>query len=146
MTAVHQSLAMHLQITGVLMAALAALNLALPRRLGWREELASLSLLNRQIFRVHAFFIVLIVALCAALLLTSSDALLEPTRLSRAMLAGLTIFWGMRMLAQWFYYSPALWRGNLVNTVLHCVCSAAWIYMTTTFAAALWMNVSNALH
>ena len=70
------------------MAALAVLNLALPRFLRWREELASLSLLNRQVFQVHAFFIALIVALFAALLLTSSNALLEPTQLSRAVLAG----------------------------------------------------------
>jgi len=144
MSAVHGGLIVHLQVTGIMMAALAVLNLALPRFLRWREELASLSLLNRQVFQVHAFFIALIVALFAALLLTSSHALLEPTRLSRAVLAGLTIFWGTRMLIQWFYYSPALWRGNRVNTTVHCLSSMGWTYMTTTFAAALWVNLSQA--
>jgi len=144
MSDVHGGLILHLQITGIMMAALAVLNLALPRYLRWREELAPLSLLNRQVFQVHAFFIALIVALFAALLLTSSNALLEPTRLSRAVLAGLTIFWGMRMLIQWFYYSPALWRGNRVNTAVHCLSSIGWTYMTTTFAAALWVNLSQA--
>jgi hypothetical protein len=144
MTDVHGSLVLHLQITGIMMAALAVLNLALPRFLRWRDELAPLSLLTRQVFQVHAFFIALIVALFAALLLTSSNALLEPTRLSRVVLAGLTIFWGMRMLIQWFYYSPALWRGHRVNTAVHCLSSIGWIYMTTTFAAALWVNLSQA--
>jgi hypothetical protein len=141
MTEAHDSLVMHLQIAGLMMAVLVALNLALPGRLRWREELATLSLLNRQVFRVHSFFITLIVALFSALLLTSSDELLEPTRLSRAILAGLTIFWAARMLIQWFYYSPKLWRGNRFNTAVHCLFSVVWVYMTTTFAVALWMSL-----
>jgi hypothetical protein len=48
------------------------------------------------------------------------------------------------MLVQWFYYSPAVWRGNRFNTTMHCVFSAAWVYMTTTFAAALWSNLARA--
>src|SRR5262245_31465909 len=134
-----------LQIVGVLLALLAVVNLALPRWLSWRDDLASLSLLNRQIFRVHALFITLIVALFSALLLTCGPELLEPTRLSRAVLIGLTSFWGARLLVQWFYYSPALWRGNPVNTAVHYLSSAGWAYMTATFAAALWVNLSTAL-
>ena len=136
------ALLVHLRTAGVLLAILVVVNLFVPRRFHWREEMARLSLLNRQIFEVHSMFIVLILALFSALLLTSSDALLEPTRLSRAMLAGLTIFWGLRVLVQWFYYSPALWHGNRFNTAMHWLFSAAWVYMTTTFATALWMNLS----
>ena len=93
-------LALHLRAVGLLMAALVVVNLFVPRRFRWREEMASLSLLNRQIFEVHSLFIVLTLALFAALLLTSSDALLEPTRLSRAILIGLTIFWSARMMVK----------------------------------------------
>ena len=99
--------------------------------------MARLSLLNRQIFQVHSIFLVLMLALISALLLTSADALLEPTRLSRAVLAGLTIFWGLRMLMQWFFYSPELWRGHRFNTAMHCVFSTIWVYVTGVFAMAL---------
>jgi hypothetical protein len=61
---------------------------------------------NRQIFEVHAIFLVLVLGMFSVLLLSSSEALLEPSRLSRLLLGGLTIFWGLRLLAQWFYYSP----------------------------------------
>jgi hypothetical protein len=135
-------LLLHLRITGVMLALLVVVNLFVPRRLGWREDMATLSLVNRQIFEVHSIFIVLIVALFSALLLAYGDALLEPTRLSRAVLAGLTVFWGLRMLIQWFYYSPAVWRGNRFNTAMHYLFSAAWTYMTTTFAAALSNNLA----
>jgi hypothetical protein len=131
------TLELHLRIVGVIMAALAVVNLLVPRRLHWPEELARLSLINRQIFQAHSLFLILMLALFSALLLTCTGALLEPTRLARAILAGLTIFWGLRMLMQWFFYSPETWRGHRLHTVMHCVFSATWIYVTTVFATAL---------
>jgi len=95
----------NLRAVGVVMAALVAVNLVVPIRYRWREETARLSLLNRQIFQAHAMFLVLTLALFSALLVGYADALVEPTRLSRAVLAGLTMFWGLRMLMQWFFYS-----------------------------------------
>lgn len=131
------TLELHLRLVGVIMAALAVANLFVPRRFHWTEELARLSLLNRQIFQAHSIFLILTLALFSALLLTCADALLEPTKLARAILAGLTIFWGLRMLMQWFFYSPATWRGNRFHTAMHVVFSATWIYVTGVFATAL---------
>jgi len=130
----------NLRLVGVLMAGLVVLNIFVPRRFRWREELSRVSLLNRQIFEVHALFLMLTLALISALLLTSADALLERTRLARAVLVGLTVFWGMRMLAQWFYYSPEVWRGNRLHTVMHVAFSAMWVYVTSVFGAALYFD------
>jgi len=138
MTLTPDALLFHLRIVGLVMAGLVVVNLFVPRRFHWRDELARLSLLNRQVFQVHSVFLVLTLALFSALLLTSSDALIEPSRLSRAMLFGLTIFWGMRMLMQWFFYSPEIWRGHRFNTVMHYVLSVTWVYVTFVFAASLW--------
>ena len=130
----------NLRLVGVLMAGLVVLNLFVPRRFRWREELSRVSPLNRQIFEVHAIFLVLTLGLISALLLTSADALLERTRLARAVLVGLTVFWGLRMLAQWFYYSPEVWRGNRLHTVMHVAFSAMWVYVTSVFGAALYFD------
>jgi hypothetical protein len=132
------TLLIHLRIVGLVMASLVAVNLIVPVRFNWRDEMARLSLVNRQVFQAHGIFLVLTLALFSALLLTSADTLLEPTRLSRAVLAGLTIFWGLRMLMQWFFYSPELWRGHRFNTVMHGVFSMIWVYVTGVFAASLW--------
>src|SRR4051812_18692773 len=78
---------LHLRIVGVLLLALVALNLYVPRRFNWRDELRALSLLNRQIFQVHAAFICIMLAMFAALALFYSSDLLEPTPLARAVLA-----------------------------------------------------------
>ena len=132
------TLLINLRVVGVIMAVLVVVNLFVPGRLRWREELARVSLVNRQIFQVHTLFIVLILAMFGLLLLTSADALLEPTRLSRLILGGLTIFWGLRLLTQWFYYSPAIWRGDRFNTVMHGVFSVAWVYVTAVLGTAFW--------
>src|SRR5262245_20124682 len=128
---------LHLHVVGVIMAGLVVINLFVPGRFHWREELSRLSLLNRQIFQVHALFLVLILALLSALLLTSAEALLEPTPLSRAVLTGLTIFWGLRLIVQFFVYSPDIWRGDRFRTAAHYVFAATWLYVTAVFAAAL---------
>lgn len=138
MTIDPHTLLVHLRIVGVAMAALVAVNVYVPRRYHWRDEMARLSLLNRQIFTAHAVFLVTTLALTSALLLLCGDALLEPTRLSRAILAGLTIFWTLRMLMQWGFYSPAIWRGHRFNTAVHYLFSALWVYVSSVFAAALW--------
>ena len=131
------TLLLHLRVVGALLALLAIVNLFVPGRFHWREELSRVSLLNRQIFQAHTVFIVLVVALMAALFLTCAEALLEPTRLSRAVLIGLTAFWGLRMLMQWFFYSPRVWRGNRLHTLMHGVFSLGWIYVTAVCGLAL---------
>ena len=140
MTLDPQVIVFNLRAVGAIMAALVAVNLVVPTRYHWREETARLSLLNRQIFYAHAVFLVLTLTLFSALLVGYADALVEPTRLSRAVLAGLAIFWGLRMLMQWFFYSPAVWRGNRFHTAMHWVFSATWVYVTAVFGVALWNN------
>jgi len=130
-------LIVHLRIVGLIMAALVVVNFYVPVRFRWREEMARLSLLNRQVFQAHSIFLVLTLALFSALLLTCAEALVEPTRLGRAILVGLTVFWGLRLLMQFFFYSPRIWRGHRFNTVMHVVFSATWLYITAVFAAAL---------
>lgn len=142
MTIHPDTLLVHLRIVGLVMVWLVAVNVYVPRRYRWREEMARLSLLNRQIFQAHNVFLVLTLALLALLLLISGDTLLEPTRLSRALLFGLTLFWALRMLMQWWFYSPAIWRGHRFNTVMHYVFSAVWVYTTAVFAVALLRNLT----
>src|SRR5207248_5734634 len=130
MTLHSAAIVIQLRVTGAMIALLVLVNLVVPRRFHWREEMARLSLLNRQVFQVHAIFLIVTLALFSALLLTTAPSLLEPTPLARAVLAGLTIFWALRMLVQWFYYSPEIWRGHRFNTMMHVAFSGLWIYVT----------------
>jgi hypothetical protein len=130
-------LSVHLRIVGVTLWALCLAHLLFPRRFGWKDELGRLSLLNRQIFLVHVFFICLTLAMMGTLALVFPAALLERTRLARSVLAGLTIFWATRLVFQWLVYDRALWRGHRFNTAMHIVFTVLWSYYTVIFAAAL---------
>jgi len=132
---------LHLRIVGLLLLLLCVMNLYVPRRFRWKEEMASLSLLNRQIFLVHSAFIILILLMFATLVLGFTRQLLEPTPLARVILAGLASFWFARLLVQWFYYDFSIWRGNRFNTIMHFVFTGVWIYFVGTFAAALLLNL-----
>ena len=46
-----------LLVTAVVQIVVSVINLALPRLLGWRECLAALPLLVREVFHVHLFYI-----------------------------------------------------------------------------------------
>ena len=137
-------LLLNLRIVGLMMAGLAVLNLFVPKRFHWKEEMARLSLLNRQIFQAHSVFLTLVLWMFAALLLAFGRDLLEPTRLARAVLAGLTAFWALRMLMQWFFYSSEIWRGDRFKTIMHGVFSVAWVYVSAVFATALWISLATA--
>jgi len=128
---------LHLQIVGALLTALGAAHALFGRYFGWKKELERVSLLTRQVFEVHTFFIGLLLVLLGACSLFYADALLEPGPLPRAILAGILIFWLCRLLVQWFVYDPAIWRGRPFYTLMHVAFSLFWIYVVLTYGLAL---------
>lgn len=128
----------HFKIIGFLMIVLASIHLAFPRYFQWNKELKSLSLINRQMMIVHTFFIALAVLLIGVLCLTSGTELIETT-LGKTICLGLGIFWGSRLVVQFFGYSPALWKGKIFETSMHILFSALWFYFSIVF---LWVGYS----
>jgi hypothetical protein len=119
----------HLRISGALLIALALSHLWFPRRFAWATELSALSLLNRQIFLVHSFFIALFVFLNSVLFTGYTGLLLEPGPLRDVVLTGIAVFWLCRLLVQSFVYDRRLWRGNRLNTMVHFALTAFWAYL-----------------
>jgi hypothetical protein len=131
------TLAMNLRIVGVLLVLLGLSHAFFSRYFRWDRELAEVSLLTRQIFFVHSFFIALGVVLGGAGSFLCADALLRPGSLSRALLAGMTLFWLCRLLAQFFAYDARIWKGNRFRTIMHAAFSVLWIYVAATYGIAL---------
>jgi energy-converting hydrogenase Eha subunit G len=135
------SLELNLRIAGALLLLLASAHVFFPKELGWKEDLAKLTLLNRQVFLVHTGFIMLILVLFGVLALGFTADLVAPSRLAAAVLGGLTLFWGLRLITQQFIYDRALWRGNRRNTILHILATLLWIYLTAVFGWGWWRQV-----
>ncbi len=118
--------------------ALAIVHIIFPRYFNWKEELKPLSMINRQMMQVHTFFIALTVFLMGVLCVIATSDLIG-TRLGKIVSFGLGLFWGTRMIFQFFVYSPRLWRGKPFETSVHFLFSFLWIYITGVF---LWNALS----
>lgn len=129
----------HLYIIGILFTALSLMHVGFPRYFRWKEELASLSLLHRQMMQVHTAFIALTVLLMGVLCLTSADDMVA-TPIGRRICLLLGIFWALRLLVQLFVYRTALWRGKRFETSVHVVFSLLWSYAAATFLLAALLD------
>ena len=123
---------LHLKITGILLLILALIHVVFPKYFNWKQELNSLSIINRQLMYVHSFFIALVILLIAILCLTSANELIETT-LGKRISLGLGIFWITRFFIQFFGYSSKIWRGKMFETTVHILFSVLWAYLSIIF-------------
>jgi len=124
-----------IKIIGGLFIILAVLHMFFPKYFNWKKELNSLSLMNRQMIRVHLFFIAFGIFLLGLLCLTSGKELLN-TSMGKRISLGLGIFWAVRLYVQFFVYSGKLWKGKAFETGVHILLSLFWIYVSLIFTLA----------
>ncbi len=122
----------HFKIIGILFIVLSLLHVVFPKYFNWKEELKSLSLMNRQMMVVHTFFIALMVFLMGLLCLTSATELIE-TKLGKTISLGLGVFWTIRLIIQFFGYSSMIWKGKRFETIIHILSSFFWAYLSYVF-------------
>ncbi|GAO42507.1 hypothetical protein [Flavihumibacter petaseus] len=121
-----------LQGTGVVLIILALLHGVFPKYFRWKAELATLSLVNREIMYVHSFFIALVVLGIGLLCVTASNELIG-TPLGRKISAALGVFWLVRLLTQFFGYSRGTWKGKPFETTVHVLFIFLWSYLSALF-------------
>ncbi|MFF7995793.1 hypothetical protein ACFZDG_39235 [Kitasatospora xanthocidica] len=127
-----------LRLVGAALVAMGLVHAVLPRAIGWPKDLSGTTLLTRQVSYAHLFFIGLTCVLLGLLPLCLAPELLAAGRLGTALLAGQTLFWGLRWLFEFAVFSPKLWRGDPLRTAAHLGLSALWTWVTAVFATALW--------
>lgn len=128
----------HFKIIGILLIGLALMHIIFPKYFNWREELTSLSLINKQMMIVHTFFVAVVVFLMGLLCFTNSAELVS-TNLGKTVSLGFAIFWTIRLVIQFFGYSSKLWDGKLFETIVHIIFSLLWLYLSIIF----WWNYLN---
>lgn len=122
----------HFKIIGIVLIVLAFIHAIFPKFFNWDKELASLSLINRQMMVVHTFFIAFVVFLMGLLCLSSSHELIE-TNLGKKIVLGFGVFWSVRLFVQFFGYSAALWKGKTFETAVHILFALLWTYLSLIF-------------
>lgn len=123
---------LHLKIIGTLMIILALLHLVFPKYFNWKQELSSMSIINRQMMYIHTYFIAFVIFLIGLLCLTSSKELLN-TEFGKRISIGLALFWTARLFVQFFGYSSKIWKGKSFETSIHILFSILWTYLSVIF-------------
>lgn len=131
------NLILALKISGIILVFLGLIHAVFPTYFKWKEELKSLSLINKQIMEVHTFFLAVILVLMGLLAWFFPEELCT-TSLGQAISCGLAIFWGLRLYFQFFVYSSVLWRGKPFETTIHILFSIIWTGYTTLFALSFF--------
>jgi O-antigen/teichoic acid export membrane protein len=126
-------LAVWIQIAGAVQLAIGLANLPLASRLQYRKNLAGASEIVRQVFYVHAAYIVLVVLGFAALSLLFPEELVSGRPLGRFLSSFLAIFWLLRVPIQLFYYPVEIRRQNRLADVIFTV---AFAFLAIVFGLA----------
>jgi energy-coupling factor transporter transmembrane protein EcfT len=122
-------------LAGCIQAGILLGNIPLPRRLRVREKLASVPGFLRQIFYVHWFFIVLVVALFSLVCFAFGPDLSGGSELGRFLSAFMAVFWFIRIILQWFYYDRQMRRENRWLDTAYNVALVALVAIFTLAAA-----------
>ena len=93
---------------------IAAANLALPRQLQYRANLALVSPIVRQIFNVHSAYIVMTLIAFSGLCFFFAPDLAGGSLLGTSLSWYMAVFWLSRLFIQVFYYDPELKRQHPV--------------------------------
>ena len=125
----------HIKVVGSLLIALSMMHIVLPRYFNWERELTSVSLITKQILYVHTFFIAFTVLLMGLLCINYAHDLIH-NPFGKIISLGLFGFWLMRLIFQFFVYSPKVWRGKKFETLIHVIFAATWTYFTSVFLFA----------
>jgi hypothetical protein len=122
-----------IQVAGAVQLAIGLANLPLASRLQYRKNLAGASAIVREVFYVHAAYVVLVVLGFAALSLLFPTDLAGGQPLGRFLSGFLAIFWLLRVPIQLFYYPAEIRRQNRLADVIFTV---AFAFLAVVFGIA----------
>lgn len=121
-----------LYAAGVLQLIMLAASWTLPQTLNYKENLAKVAPLIRQLFYVHTLFISFILMLFALLCIGFTEELLGGSAVGTLMSGFMALFWGIRIVIQLSYYDPELRSEHRLEDVSFTL---ALIFLTITFSA-----------
>ena len=74
-----------------------------PMKLNWKEDLAVLSKLHRQMYWVYGGYVVLSIAAFGLICIFNAAEIAQGSPLARGLCAYIALFWGIRFALQWVF-------------------------------------------
>jgi hypothetical protein len=107
-----------------------------PQVLAWREQLAKLDRLTRQLVWVHGAFIVLVIVMFGAASLAFAGPLASGDTASRVLCGMISLFWLARLAVQfWVFDASGYLRTMLLRVGYHSL-TVAFVYLAVVYGWA----------
>ena len=120
MKLIHDHLELLLRLAAFTQLGVAILNLSLVRIMQWQGDLNRMSLLVREVFQIHLYFISITLAIFGAITWRfASEIATGANPLCIWMAIAIAGFWAVRSAMQWSHYSASHWRGDATRTAIH---------------------------
>lgn len=117
----------------------------IPKALGWREKLAGLPPLMREVWWTYSCYVWGSHVFFAILALAFGDWLMGGSRAAAAMCTFMLLWWSVRLWLQFFGFDFREIEGSGAKRVAkHCL-TALFIGLVVLYAALLWWNTGGNL-
>ncbi len=134
--------------TAVLLAGIGQLiivagSLAIPIVLKWKDDVAKLRPLTRQVFWTYAGYI-WVTNLCFGLVSTAGpNLLLDGTPLAAAVTAFITLYWAARIIIQFTYFDRGDAPAGAFFVFAEIVLVGLFVFFTAVYGYATFLNLSH---
>lgn len=116
----------------------------IPGILGWKEKLAGLTPLMRELFWTYAVYVFASHCLFAILTLGFRDWLLSGTPAAAVMSGFMCMWWTVRVYLQFFGFDLSEVKDTRLNRIAKHLLTLLFLYLMIFFAILLWWNLGGA--
>lgn len=129
-----------LLLAGLLHFTMLPVSLLVPKIFRWKQQLRSLTPMNRKIVWVHSVYIGLTVLALGTLTLFAAPEIVAGTQLGIAFSTFMGLFWFGRLLIQFFYYTKNEWPKAWWAIVGRHALTLLFIYWSVVYLAPLFIE------
>jgi hypothetical protein len=123
-------------IGGVLHLAITSAGITMTLVLDWRKNLAPLCALTRHVIWTHATFVLMTIIAFGVLSLAFPRALASGAPLARGVCGFIALFWGIRLLIQFFLFDARPFLTNLALKLGYHGLTLVFTYFAITYSLA----------
>ena len=134
-----------LLIGGWSLVALAIASFWIPKALGWREKLARLTPLMRELWWTYSIYVWASHVFFAVLALGFSDWLMSGTGAAMAMCTFMLLWWAVRLWLQFFGFDLKEIKATAMNRMAKHLLTMLFMGLVTLYAGLLWWNAHGIL-
>lgn len=118
-----------------------------PYRLRWKEDLAKLTSFNRKLMWVHGGFTVYTIIAFGAMSLALHEEMLRGDRAALALAFFMGLYWLLRIIVDFAYYSHEDWPSGTLFRVGHVLLTALFVFLSSSYLSVAlrhWLRISRA--